>query len=313
MRDTFTLAHLSDLHLSSLEGVAARDLLNKRVYGYLMWQLRRRSEHRGEVLEALFRDLQSTNPDHIAITGDLTHLGLPIEFQKAAQWLQSLGPPSQITVIPGNHDSYVKTPWNRTFAFWASYMVSDSMQLLAGEGSNPNATFPSLRVRGKTALIGVCTARPSAPFLAVGSVGQLQLEKLEKILAETGQQQLLRVVLMHHPPVKGTVSWRKRLTDGATFRSVLAKHGAELVLHGHAHRTSLTQLQVPGGITPAVGVPSASSLGRRFRRRARYHIYHLSHDSQEREIRLSVRCYSTAEGCFTLEGERQLRLPQPAL
>jgi 3',5'-cyclic AMP phosphodiesterase CpdA len=257
--------------------------------------------------------MQSNKPDHIAITGDLTHLGLPSEFQKAAQWLQSVGSPSQITVIPGNHDSYVKTPWNRTFAFWASYMVSDSTQLHAAADSNPNSTFPSLRVRGKTALIGVCTARPSALFLAVGRVGQLQLQKLEKILLETGQQQLLRVVLMHHPPVKGTVSWRKRLTDGATFRSVLARHGAELVLHGHAHRTSLTQLQVPGGLAPAVGVPSASSLGRKFRRLARYHIYHLSHDSQEREIRLSVRCYSTAEGCFTLEGERQLRLPQPAL
>ncbi|RLA48224.1 MAG: metallophosphoesterase, partial [Gammaproteobacteria bacterium] len=44
-----TFAQISDPHLSSLEGVHARDLLNKRVFGYLSWRRKRRFEHRAEV------------------------------------------------------------------------------------------------------------------------------------------------------------------------------------------------------------------------------------------------------------------------
>ena len=38
----FTLAHLSDLHLTSLDDVRPRELLGKRVLGYLSWHWRRR-------------------------------------------------------------------------------------------------------------------------------------------------------------------------------------------------------------------------------------------------------------------------------
>jgi len=55
----FTLAHLSDLHLSSLDGVKPRELLSKRMLGYVSWRLRRRHEHRADVLDALRADLHA--------------------------------------------------------------------------------------------------------------------------------------------------------------------------------------------------------------------------------------------------------------
>jgi 3',5'-cyclic AMP phosphodiesterase CpdA len=109
--------------------------------------------------------------------------------------------------------------------------------------------------------------------------------------------------------VSGTVSWRKRLTDGVAFRSVLARHGAELVLHGHAHRNSLTHLETPAGRTLALGVPSASSLGRKPNRRARYHLYRLARNSADWEVVFSVRGYSPVEESFTEESEDHLLLP----
>lgn len=311
MNETFTLAHLSDLHLSSLNDVKVRELLNKRIYGYLKWQLKRRAEHRREVLDALLLNLQHTTPDHIAVTGDLTHLGLPREFREARNLLQSLGSPSRVTVIPGNHDTYVSTDWNSTFALWTDYMLSDEAHLGAKAGTNVNTTFPSLRVRGIAALIGVSTARPSAPLLAVGSVGQVQLQKLEKILVETGKQRLFRVVLIHHPPVDGTVSWRKRLTDASAFRSVLDQHGVELILHGHAHRSSLKHLETTAGTVPAFGVPSASALGRTSSRRARYHLYRFKANPRGWEMVVTVMCYSPAQQRFTEEIEKDVLLPRP--
>lgn len=75
--EVFRLAHISDPHLISSSGVRVRELLNKRVYGYLSWYLRRRAEHCDEVLAALREDMRSARPDHVLLTGDLTHLGLP--------------------------------------------------------------------------------------------------------------------------------------------------------------------------------------------------------------------------------------------
>jgi 3',5'-cyclic AMP phosphodiesterase CpdA len=311
MDRTFTLAHLSDFHLSSLKKVKVRDLLNKRIFGYLKWRLSRGSEHSPEVLQALVRDLQITEPDHTVVTGDLTHLRLPVEFREARKILHSLGSPSKITVIPGNHDAYVRTDWNTTFDLWADYMVSDGPFLRGEAGTDSQNTFPSLRIRGFVALVGVSTARPSGLFLAVGSVGQLQLRELERILAETGQQQLFRVLLIHHPPLPGTVSWRKRLTDGVALRSILTRQGVELVLHGHAHRGSLGHVNTVTGEAPTFGVTSASALGRTAKRRARYNVYRLKRNTHGWEIVVSVRCYSPPSESFVEHSETHVVLPRP--
>jgi 3',5'-cyclic AMP phosphodiesterase CpdA len=247
-----------------------------------------------------------TKPDHIAVTGDLTHLGLSAEFKKARQWLQELGSPSQVTVIPGNHDAYVKLIWHQTLAHWTDYMISDTPREDDQKTKYTENIFPSLRTRGCIAIIGVCTARPSAAHLAVGSIGAGQLRKLETILARTAQKQLFRVVLIHHPPAPGTVSWRKRLIDAADLRSLLVQYGAELILHGHAHRTLHSYLQTPTGNIPVMGVPSISALDRRPERRARYYIYRITPGREGWDVRLEVRIYSPEENCFIRESEQQL-------
>lgn len=303
---TITLAHLSDPHISCMKNITARDLVSKRLFGYLRWQLHRNAEHGSSVLSALQTDLAQTKPDHIAVTGDLTHLGLSAEFKKARQWLQSLGPPSRVTVIPGNHDAYVKTIWRQTMAHWTEYMLSDSPREDDQNAKNTDNLFPSLRTRGCIAIIGVCTARPSAPHLAVGSIGARQLQQLETILAQTARKQLYRVVLIHHPPAPGTVSWRKRLTDAAVLRSLLEQYGAELILHGHAHRTLHSYLQTPTGNIPVMGVPSISALGRTPERRARYYTYRITPGGDGWDVRLEVRIYSPEENCFIRESEQQL-------
>jgi 3',5'-cyclic AMP phosphodiesterase CpdA len=311
MNDTFTLAHLSDCHLASLDRVKMRDLLSKRICGYLRWQVQRRAEHRQEVLEALFCDLESSSPDHTVITGDLTHLGLAREFRKVRDLLNSLGSPSYITVIPGNHDAYVRTDWNDTFGILADFMISDEPYRRVAAGTNARFTFPSLRVRGIAALIGLSSARPCGPLSAVGTIGREQLHKMEKILAATGEQQLFRIVMVHHPPVPGTVSWRKRLTDGEAFRSILTNQGVELVLHGHTHCSSLSFLETTVGSAPVIGVPSGSALGRKAKRRARYNLYDVKHSPHGWDLVTTVRCYSPASQSFLEERKTHLVIRRP--
>jgi 3',5'-cyclic AMP phosphodiesterase CpdA len=307
-KESFTLVHLSDPHMCSTQGLSAHALMNKRIFGYLSWRLHRRTEHRKEVLAALLSDLQAMELDHIAITGDLTHLGTPTDFFKAQQFLQSLGPPSQVTVVPGNHDAYVAAHWKHTFALWTEYMASDTTAQTAAANTDFRIHFPILRIRGRIALIGVSTARPSAPLFATGRVGDIQLQKLENILTETGRQGLLRVLVIHHPPVSGVVRWRKRLTDAGAFRKVLKRCGAEMILHGHVHRSSFTQLQTPQGNAPVICVSSASALGRNHKRRARFHIYHFNQTKQQWNVGLTVHRYSDKKKHFVAESEHPIIL-----
>ena len=121
----FRLAHISDLHIGPLPPVAAPALLGQRLLGYLSWRWRRHRVYRPEVLEALRRDLQAERPDHVAITGDLVNIALPAEFDQAAAWLRALGPPQWISVVPGNHEAYVRIPCDQSLARWSDYMASD--------------------------------------------------------------------------------------------------------------------------------------------------------------------------------------------
>ena len=308
---TFALAHLSDPHISCMKEITGRDLAGKRLLGYLRWKLHRGAEHGDHVLAALKTDLARTDPDHIAVTGDLTHLSLPAEFIKARQWLQSLGPPTKITVIPGNHDTYVKTDWHQTMAHWTDYMLSENLQKDDHSLEGTNAIFPSLRTRGCVAIIGVCTARPSAPHLAVGSVGISQLQKLATILSQTARKRFYRVVLIHHPPVPGSVSWRKRLTDATALQALLARYGAELILHGHAHEALRHNLQTQSGNLPVVGIPSVSALSRTPERRARYDIYRITHVDTGWIVRREIRIYSPSDKRFIRESELGCTSNQP--
>jgi 3',5'-cyclic AMP phosphodiesterase CpdA len=310
MENALTFAQLSDPHLSSPDGARWRDLAGKRLLGYLSWRRRRRAEHRVEVLEALRRDLLEVRPEHLVITGDLTQIALPDEFRQARLWLESLGSPGQVTVVPGNHDAYVPVPWAQGFSQWQPYLVSDQPPR-AGQDDSAETVFPSLRVRGPVAFIGLSSARPSAPLLATGRLGRGQLQRLEALLRQTRDRGLFRVVLLHHPPVPGEERWRKRLTDAEQLCAVIARQGAELVLHGHRHRAVQSRIEIPGTPVPVFGIPSASSIGHMTGRVAQYHIYHVQASAAAWALELEVRGYAATTQTFVTQGTHRLEIPRP--
>src|SRR5690606_28618542 len=151
-------------------------------------------------------------------------------------------------VIPGNHDAYLPGAMRHYGNAWAPYMTGD----------NGDAGFPYVRIRGEAAIVGVSSAIATAPLMATGRVGERQAEALAERLAALRGDGLCRVVLIHRPPGRGATPWHKRLTDAARFRAVIARAGADLVLHGHNHRTSVGHLDGPDGPVPVVGATSAS-------------------------------------------------------
>ena len=304
--ETFMLAHLSDLHLADPHGSRFFDFLNKRFFGYLKWRLKRKSGHHNEILTGMIQDIRNAQPDHIVVTGDLTHLGLAAEYARAKKLLESLGSASDVTIIPGNHDAYVEGVLDCRLVDWMDYMVSDGKKACDKTDTADNLIFPSLRVRNGVAIIGVSSAQPCSTFLAVGCVGNEQLQRLQKLLIEAGQKGLFRIVLIHHPPKSGVVSWRKRLTDAEAFQKTLQDYGAELILHGHSHHPSRTYLETSDSRIPVIGVPSASAASKNPKRSARYHLYQLSPNADRWDIKVCTRSYINKDECFVTEEEYRL-------
>jgi 3',5'-cyclic AMP phosphodiesterase CpdA len=244
----FVLAHLSDPHLGPLPRVRLRELAGKRLMGFVNWYLRRHACHVTEIFEALVRDLEAAQPDHVVVTGDLINIALESEFGAARDWLARLGASDRVTLVPGNHDIYVRATATEAGRVWGACMRGD-----AADGPH---SFPFVRRRDGVALIGLSSALPTGPFLASGKLGAAQRTRLADLLPRLAGQ--FRVVLIHHPPL----GWRaphKRLTDARQFLGVLGANGAELVLHGHDHRHSLHWVEAGARRIPVVGVPSASA------------------------------------------------------
>jgi 3',5'-cyclic AMP phosphodiesterase CpdA len=257
----FRLAHLSDLHLPPPQGAFGwRDLMSKRVLSRIAWR-RKRREHRPEMLAALVADLKAHRPDHIAITGDLTNYASPAEYEAARVWLEALGPAHEITVSPGNHDALVESRGGEPFDAWRPWLGDDGA-----------VAFPQVRMRDGVALFNLCSAVPTAPHLATGRLGQAQLDRLDALLGDPAYRDAFRVLLIHHPPVPGAVVKRKALEDQDALRVLLARHGADLILHGHAHEAMVATAPGPNGaMIPVLGVPSASAIGERGHPSARWH------------------------------------------
>ena len=261
----YTLAHLSDPHLAPLPAARLSELVGKRVTGYINWQRKRHFVHDRDTLAAIVADIKKQAPDHIVVTGDIANIALPAEFPPGRNWLEGLGSARDVTFVPGNHDIYVREGIKFAGRQWGAYMSGDD-----GLGG-----FPFVRRRGNIALIGLSTGVPTAPFLATGWLGTSQLAEFAAVLNQAKNENIFRIVLIHHPPIS-TAARHKLLLDAPVLKRVIAEHGADLILHGHDHVHMINWLDGPNGTrVPAVGVPSASAKLGNDRDPAGYNLYRI--------------------------------------
>lgn len=240
MTDTTTIAHLSDVHLSPVEGFSPRYWNAKRALGFVNWQRKRRHVHQRAVVERIVADIARHAPDHIAISGDLVNIGLPTEYHAAAEWLATVGPPHRVSVVPGNHDIYTTLRGDIGTGRWSAYMASDDWgRALAGLDAPP---FPYVRRVGRVAILGLCSAVETAPAIATGRLGPDQMRRAAALLERIATEPLLRLVMIHHPPLPGATRPRHGLLDAGEAAAMLTSSCADIVLHGHTHLPTLTRI-----------------------------------------------------------------------
>jgi 3',5'-cyclic AMP phosphodiesterase CpdA len=296
----FTLAHLSDPHVGPLPKVRFSELISKRLTGYWNWHRGRHRIHDMPTLKTVMADIVAMKPDHIALTGDLVNIGLPGEFPTAADVLKPLGGPDMVSIVPGNHDVYVRNSYAAMESRFGPFMRGDDLATTA---------FPYMRLRKGFALIGLSSGIPTAPLLASGALGRRQLEKLAAMLKAAGEGGLPRIIMIHHPPLATGATLGRGLRDAKAFEAVLRDCGAELVLHGHNHTQSIHWHESRGKpAIPVIGVASASAVPGTPRHKAAHHLYRFHERDEQLRITMITRQMGD-DGHMHTSSERLLTPP----
>ena len=333
---SFTLAHITDIHMGPMPSFWNL----KRMFGVMNWARGRCRDHRPEIFNQLADDMLAQRPNHIALSGDLVNIGLPAEYERALDWLPRLGTTRQLSIVPGNHDIYSALHGDPGVRRWQGYMrdneegsslrrdmisggtildrapkLDDADFDAADVAADITDSFPYLRRFGDIVLIGVNSALPTKPFIAAGHVGPGQRMRLAKILAALGASDLIRIVMIHHPPLPDQAPKRRALRDAPELAQILSAHGAELVLHGHNHLNMYTALPPRNGVqkteTPIVGTPSASMARRHGDEPlARYNLFHFARSNDGLQIEMVGRGFDTVGGDIVeLERRRLMSTP----
>ena len=276
---SYRFVQLSDLHLSSPGLPNPYRLFNKRILGYLSWLKKRKFIHKRSILDCAMDEVANLNTDHLVITGDLLHIGLRNEFEQSVKWLARYDPPSDITIIPGNHDLYVKEKWSRSFNYWQEFMIGDNDPGLENiDNDNAldklNILYPIVRIREQVAFIGISSVFESPWFRATGLICREQLDRLEAILNDPAYKHYCKVLLVHHPVTLTYTKRRKCLINHKELTDLVAQSPVNLILHGHEHKTSVEYISSTRNINiPVVGIASSSSASASDIARAEFALY----------------------------------------
>lgn len=259
--------HCSDIHLLDLEGVGVHRFLNKRLTGGVNLALGRRKSHAPHLFDAIIERARALDADRLVVTGDVTNLALEAEFELVRRKFGEAGLP--VTVIPGNHDAYTRgsVKVRRFENYLSAFMEGDRQS---------GHDYPFVQRFDGAALIGLSTAIATLPLYATGRLGEGQLARLDGLLEELGREGVARIVLIHHPVMDGVAKARHDLLDLNAFNRVIARRGAELILHGHEHVHIEGALAGPEASAVVHGIASGTSLSQKPGRHGAFSLYNVA-------------------------------------
>lgn len=229
------LAHLSDIHVFAMGRLRPWRFLNKRILGGTNLLLHRRKAHGRDLAQRALDKVVELGVDHICVSGDLTNLALVEEFDAARDLLDAVpGAPHNLSVVPGNHDYYVRSAAKarRFETTFESYLKSD-----LPEYQLPSR-YPYCHIRGEAAVIGLNSGIPTPYFVSGGRVDPDELEAACRMLDDPRLDGLLKVVMVHHHvlPFEHTrTELPRRMFNAELVLRRLRQHDADMIIHGHNH------------------------------------------------------------------------------
>ena len=195
-----------------------------------------------EQYEAMERLIREHRYDVVAISGDLSQRARSGEFQRARAFIKSAEETSKVICIPGNHD----------VAWWKSPLsLGDEGAMLANyrkfisEDIEPVLHVPGVTLAGLNTSHGVIAQSLTWRLRDISIIGIVRREQVDRlrrtfVAAPAGD---IRVVVMHHNPIKGELSQRHGLKHTARILGAFADMSVDLVLCGHDHQDAIHYIE----------------------------------------------------------------------
>lgn len=224
------LAHFSDIHVTHFP--LSGEFALKRLAAVASFSLMGRGRHfegSDTRIAALLADVDAQAVDHALCTGDLTGVSTVAEFSRVAELFgPRLEQPQRFTVIPGNHDRYVKG-------------VEGLFEQHFGRLSE-GAQFPFVKaLPSGVSIVGIDVTRPTNVVDSSGLAGEAQRARLLEVLTDASLRTRFVVLALHYGLLtsQGTRDRRNHgLTDDLEVMALVDRGDVtlDLVLHGHMHR-----------------------------------------------------------------------------
>jgi 3',5'-cyclic AMP phosphodiesterase CpdA len=218
------IAHLSDVHT----------LEPKDSFGWVITcvSMGRAMDPAGRVrkLAAGLRAAKNSGADHVVISGDLTEMGSPVEYETFATVLHdSRIDPNAVTLVPGNHDAYTSPDG------WRAALAGPLRAFAAGSATEPGKVVD----RGDVVFLPIDLSLHQSVVRSGGALTDETATAVERRLADPALKNRPVVLVQHHPPVTHRTpvwAWIDGVRGMAHMMNLLVRHAHAHLLHGHLHR-----------------------------------------------------------------------------
>ena len=221
------IAHLSDVHI--LEPRPSRTRPGYPVsVRYLSLGRPLDAHARRKKLSRALAVAKRSGADHFVLSGDLTEIGTPGEFEIFAETLHEARlDPDAVTLVPGNHDAYHSPDG------WKKAMEGPLARYATSSAGEPGKVVE----RGNVVFLPVDVSRHQHFARSGGELVDSVAEAIERRLTDDAFQSRPIVLVHHHPPFMRApgMNWIDGLRGGAHLMRLLARFRNVFSLHGHLH------------------------------------------------------------------------------
>ena len=200
----------------------------------------------------------------VAVSGDISQRARPREFQRGREFLRDAAKRSRTIIVPGNHD--VKW-WRAPLGLGSTRAVYANYRAYISEELEPVLHLPGVTFVGLNTAHGVRGHTLTWNPRDIGVVGDLRRSQIERARAAFAGSPSddVRVIVMHHNPLKGELSRRHGLANSRRALCAFADLGVDLVLCGHDHQEAIHYVEHTkrGTVVSTAGTVSNRSRGGR--------------------------------------------------
>jgi 3',5'-cyclic-AMP phosphodiesterase len=221
------VAHLSDIHM-----LEARPATGTHNLSVKFVSLGRSLDGKGRArkLRRALAAAERSGADHFVISGDLTEVGTPEQYEAFAEELHdSAIHPERFTLVPGNHDAYT------TGDAWKRALEGPLRAFASGAADRPGRVVD----RGDMVILPIDVSCHQSITRSAAELTPENADALERRLADPGFNHKAMIVVQHHQPfghARSAWQWLDGLRGHARLMDLLVRYRTVSLLHGHMHK-----------------------------------------------------------------------------